>query len=180
MVGYGDIGQRCAALARAFRMRVVALRRRPTMSAEEAASGLLDAVYGPGQLPELMAASDYVVAAMPHTPETHEIIDAAAIAAMKPTGVFINVGRGKTVAEPALIEALQNCRIRGAALDVFYTEPLPADSPLWSLNNVLLSPHCADRTADFQYESLQLFVENMGRFVAGQPLMNVVNKQAGY
>lgn len=178
VVGYGDIGQACARLARAFQMKVIALRRRAELSQEEKAEGLV--VYTPDQLPALMAASDYVVAAMPHTPSTHELINAAAIAAMKPTGVFINVGRGKCVEEPALIQALESGTIRGAALDVFYEEPLPPSSPLWSLDNVLLSPHCADRTKEFQYESLELFVENLERYMKGKELLNICNKAGGY
>ncbi|KAG2433121.1 hypothetical protein HYH02_012823 [Chlamydomonas schloesseri] len=180
VVGYGDIGQACARLAKAFRMRVVALRRRTELSAEEKAAGVVERMYSPDQLDELMAASDYVVMATPHTPATDKMVGAAAIAAMRPHGVFINLGRGKCVDEKALIAALQAGRIRGAALDVFETEPLPADSPLWRLDNVLLSPHCADRTKEFQFESLEFFLENMGRFMAGQPLANVCDKRSGY
>ena len=104
IVGYGAIGQATAQLARAYRMKVFALRRRTTLSAEEQAEGLVDALYGPAQLKELMAASDYVVLATPLTPETRRMIDAGALAAMKPSGVFINVGRGQCVDEAALIE----------------------------------------------------------------------------
>ncbi|EFJ46809.1 hypothetical protein VOLCADRAFT_92635, partial [Volvox carteri f. nagariensis] len=177
---YGDIGQACGRLAKAFRMRVVALRRRVELSAEEQAAGVVDKVFPPDQLQALMSVSDYVVMATPYTPGTHRMVDAAAIAAMRPHAVFINVGRGKCVDEAALVEALQGGRIRGAALDVFDTEPLPPDSPLWKLDNVLMSPHCADRTKEFQFESLAFFVENMGRFVAGQPLANVSDKKSGY
>ncbi|GIL82646.1 hypothetical protein Vretifemale_11565, partial [Volvox reticuliferus] len=180
IIGYGDIGQACGRLAKAFRMRVVALRRRVDLSAEEKAAGIVDDIFPPERLHDLMAASDYVVMATPYTPSTHRLVDAAAIAAMRPHGVFINLGRGKCVDEAALVEALQAGRIRGAALDVFETEPLPADSPLWKLDTVLLSPHCADRTKEFQFESLGFFVENMGRFVAGQPLSNVCDKRSGY
>ncbi|PNW71822.1 hypothetical protein CHLRE_16g689700v5 [Chlamydomonas reinhardtii] len=180
VIGYGDIGQACARLAKAFRMRVVALRRRTELSAEEQAAGIVERMYSPDQLQELMAASDYVVMATPHTPATDKMVGAAAIAAMRPHSVFINLGRGKCVDEKALIAALQEGRIRGAALDVFETEPLPADSPLWGLDNVLMSPHCADRTKEFQFESLDFFIENMGRFLAGQPLANVCDKRNGY
>lgn len=127
-----------------------------------------------------MAASDYVVAATPWTPDTDKLVSAAAIAAMKPNAVFVNVGRGKCVDEEALIEALSARRIRGAALDVFATEPLPASSPLWSLPNVLMSPHCADRTKEFQFESLGRFVDNCGRYLSGRPLLAVCDKRSGY
>ncbi|KAI8474809.1 MAG: D-isomer specific 2-hydroxyacid dehydrogenase [Monoraphidium minutum] len=178
VVGYGDIGQATAKLARAFRMRVVALRRRADLSEAEKAEG--DALYTPDKICDLMAASDYVVAATPHTPSTDKIISRAAIAAMKPNGVLVNVGRGKCVDEEALIEALSARRIRGAALDVFATEPLPAGSPLWSLPNVFMSPHCADRTKEFQFESLARFVDNVRRYAAGEPLLAVCDKRAGY
>ncbi|KAF6261211.1 hypothetical protein COO60DRAFT_801988 [Scenedesmus sp. NREL 46B-D3] len=137
-------------------------------------------VYTPDQLTELMSVSDYVVAATPYTPATDKLISAAAIAAMKPTGVFINVGRGKCVDEEALIDALRAKRIRGAGLDVFATEPLPASSPLWDLPNVFMSPHNADRTKEFQYESMELFVQNVQRHMAGEELLNVCDKSSGY
>lgn len=106
IIGYGDIGQACGRLAKAFKMRVVALRRRTQLSAAEAAEGVLDALHSPEQLHALMAESDFVVMATPHTPQTDKMVDAAALAAMKPTGVFINVGRGKCVDEPALISGM--------------------------------------------------------------------------
>lgn len=180
VIGYGDIGQACARLARAYRMRVVALRRRPELTAAEVQEGVLDKLYTPDQLNELMSVCDYVVAATPYTPETDKMVNASAIAAMKPNAVFINVGRGKCVDEQALIQALQEKRIRGAGLDVFATEPLPVDNPLWHLENVLVSPHCADRTKEFQFESLQVFVDNLKLFVSGQDLKNVVDKEKGY
>jgi hypothetical protein len=253
---------------------------------------LQDKIYSPDQLTELMSVSDYVVAATPYTPATDKLISAAAIAAMKPNGVFVNVGRGKCVDEEALIEGerqvstfghcmwavsktvghalnsvqaacvagtvmrfsvpeawqleqlveycqnsmtscfmhdgstlqwpagssrplhfcpwyssciitgcacccrftrtirtrhpvssvavLRTKRIRGAGLDVFATEPLPADSPLWDLPNVFMSPHNADRTKEFQFESMELFVQNVQRYMAGEELMNVCDKRSGY
>eukprot|EP00882_Tetradesmus_deserticola_P009275 GHRQ01009786.1.p1 GENE.GHRQ01009786.1~~GHRQ01009786.1.p1 ORF type:complete len:398 (+),score=168.14 GHRQ01009786.1:291-1484(+) len=178
VVGYGDIGRATAILAKAFRMKVVALRRNTTLS--EADQDIVEKVYTPDQLTELMSASDYVVAATPYTPSTDKLISAAAIAAMKPNGVFVNVGRGKCVDEEALIDALQAKRIRGAALDVFAKEPLPPDSPLWDLPNVFMSPHNADRTKEFQYESMELFVQNVQRYMAGEELLNVCDKSSGY
>eukprot|EP00884_Botryococcus_braunii_P007024 jgi/Botrbrau1/16322/Bobra.0066s0089.2 len=179
IIGYGDIGQATATIARAFRMKIAALRRRSHLkNIREDAEGLQ--VYPPEALEELMRVSDYVVAALPHTPNTEKLVRRQAINAMKPNAVFINVGRGKTVDEEALIDALKERRIRGAALDVTYTEPLPADSPLWELDNVLLSPHSADRTAEFQFEAMGQFLDNVQRWVAGQPLFNLVDKREGY
>uniref|UniRef100_A0A383VKK1 D-isomer specific 2-hydroxyacid dehydrogenase NAD-binding domain-containing protein n=1 Tax=Tetradesmus obliquus TaxID=3088 RepID=A0A383VKK1_TETOB len=178
VVGYGDIGRATAVLAKAFRMKVVALRRNTTLA--EADKGVVEKIYAPDQITELMSVSDYVVASTPYTPATDKLVSAAAIAAMKPNGVFINVGRGKCVDEEALIDALQNKRIRGAGLDVFATEPLPADSALWGLPNVFMSPHNADRTKEFQFESMELFVQNVERYMSGQELMNVCDKRSGY
>ncbi|GBF97360.1 D-isomer specific 2-hydroxyacid dehydrogenase [Raphidocelis subcapitata] len=180
VVGYGDIGQATAKLARAFRMRVIALRRRAELSEAEKEEGVLDAMYPPEQLPQLMAASDYVVVATPLTPSTEGLVSREAIAAMRPNGVLVNVGRGRCVDEDALIDALRIRHIRGAALDVFATEPLPASSPLWELPNVFVSPHCADRTKEFQFESLERFVDNVGRYMAGGELLAVADKRSGY
>ncbi|CAG9461781.1 unnamed protein product [Pedinophyceae sp. YPF-701] len=176
IIGYGDIGQTCARLARVFRMNVVAYKRSPGDPA-----GLADAVYSDeAGLVKLAAESDYVVAALPGTPKTRAMIDAKVFAAMKPTAVFVNIGRGTTVDEPALVDALATKKIRGAVLDVFATEPLPEESPLWEMENVIVSPHTADRTTEFQFEALQFFVENAERFAAGEMLHNVVDKKAGY
>eukprot|EP00879_Flechtneria_rotunda_P013106 GHRR01013689.1.p1 GENE.GHRR01013689.1~~GHRR01013689.1.p1 ORF type:complete len:235 (+),score=80.64 GHRR01013689.1:992-1696(+) len=180
VVGYGDIGRATAQLARAFRMRVIALRRNTKLSAAEQEEGVVEKLYSPDQIEQLMAASDYVVLATPYTPATHHIVSAAAIAAMKPTGVIVNVGRGKCIDEAALIDALRKQRIRGAALDVFVTEPLPPDSPLWDLPNVFMSPHNADRTKEFQFESIEQFVQNAHRYLAGEELLNVCDKASGY
>eukprot|EP00775_Hariotina_reticulata_P005492 gene5492-5727_t len=180
VVGLGDIGKATAALAKAFKMKVIGLRRNTTLTAAEQAEGIVDKIFSPIQLNDLMAASDYVVVSTPYTPATHQLVNAAAIGAMKPTGVLINVGRGKCMDEAALIKALAGNQIRGAALDVFETEPLPADSPLWDLPNVFMSPHNADRTKEFQFESLELFIQNMQRYMAGEQLLNIVDKRAGY
>jgi len=184
VVGYGDIGQATARLARAFGMRVVALRRRTELSAGEREEGVLSELFGPDRLLDLAAACDYVVAALPHTPATHGLVSRAFLEAMRPNGVFINVGRGKTVDEAALVDVLRAGRIRGAGLDVFFEEPLPASSPLWALENVLISPHNADRTKEFQFESLELFVQNVDRYVGAggdcAALLNRCDKRGGY
>jgi phosphoglycerate dehydrogenase-like enzyme len=177
IVGYGAIGRVAAERARAFGMRILALRRHPEKCA---ADPLVDRAYAPGQLNELLAASDYILAAAPLTPETRGLIGEAAFAVMKPNAVLINLGRGPVVVEAQLVRALQQRRIRGAVLDVFDEEPLPAGHPFWSLDNVLLSPHTADHTDTWLQEAVELFLENYRRFAAGEPLLNVTNKQAVY
>lgn len=168
IVGYGSIGRAVATLASAFRMHVVAARRQP--------SG--DGPITP--LDEVVRSADFLVVAAPLTPETRGLIGAGELRSMKRDAVLINVGRGPVVDERALVDALRERRIRGAALDVFDTEPLPPDHPLWSLDNVLLSPHCADQTPDSLQRAMTLFLENLARFRAGEPLLNVVDKQSHY
>jgi phosphoglycerate dehydrogenase-like enzyme len=177
IVGYGGIGSLAAELARPFGMRIVALRRRPELFQSDA---IVDESYAPAQLNELMAASDYVLLAAPLTDETRGMIGAPQIAAMKSSGVLINVGRGAVVDEPALVQALQTLKIRGAALDVFTVEPLPGSHPFYEMENVLLSPHTADHVQDFVHLAVESFLENLRRFQANEPLMNLVDKHAGY
>lgn len=177
VVGYGGIGQAAAERARAFGMRVVALRRRPELFTGDP---VVDQVFDHAHINDLMAASDYVMVAAPLTPETRGLIGAAQIAAMKPTGVIINVGRGAIIDEAALIDALQNGRIGGAALDVFTVEPLPPGHPFYRLKNVLLSPHTADHVQDFVHLAVECFLDNMRRFQAKEQLQNIVDKRAGY
>ena len=177
IVGYGDIGRCAAHLAKALGMRVIALRRRPEQSQGDP---LVDEALGTDRLLELMARSDYVVVAAPLTPDTRGLVSADAIAAMKPSGVMINVGRGAVIDEPALIDALRQKRIRGAALDVFAQEPLPAGHPMYGLDNLLLSPHCADHTQTWIDDAMHFFTGNLERFLSGEPLRNVVEKRLGY
>jgi phosphoglycerate dehydrogenase-like enzyme len=177
IVGYGDIGRACAQRAKACGMRVLGLRKRPEQSQDDPWA---DQVYGFGQLQAMLPQCDYVIAAAPLTPETRGMIGEAALAAMKPEAVLINVGRGPVVDEAALTRALESGRIRGAALDVFDVEPLPAGHPFYRLENVLLSPHCADHTRDWLDQAMLFFLDNFARYRAGQPLRNVVDKQRGY
>jgi len=177
IVGYGSIGRVAAERAKAFGMRIHVLRRHADRAAEDA---LVDRVYGVAELRELMAASDYVLAAAPLTAETRGLIGEQAIAAMKPNAVLINLGRGPVVEEQALVSALRAGAIRGAVLDVFDREPLEPEHPFWSMDNVLLSPHTADRTATWLDEAMELFLENYRRFAAGQALLNVTDKRLGY
>ncbi len=179
VVGYGEIGQECARFAKALGMRIYALRRQPELSKSDPA---IDRVFGPDQLHEMLGQTDVVLAAAPLTPETKHMLSNAEFEAMKPSALIINVGRGPVIDESALISALQLRRIAGAALDVFEEEPLSAASPLWDMENVLISPHCTDRTENPDWLDLtaQVFVENFRRYVNGEPLMNVVDKRAGY
>jgi phosphoglycerate dehydrogenase-like enzyme len=176
IVGYGDIGRAAARLAKPFGMRILAMRRHPDRCGGDS---LIDAAYAPDRRCEMLAECDHVVIAAPLTAETRGLIGNAELAALRPGAVLVNVGRGPVVDEPALIAALEQGRIR-AALDVFETEPLPAGHPFWKLENVLLSPHCADHHEGWRARSMEVFLTNFRRFAAGKPLENVVDKRAGY
>jgi phosphoglycerate dehydrogenase-like enzyme len=183
VAGYGEIGRECAMLLKPFGMRVIATRRRPERAVNDT---ILDRAFAATELHAMLSECDVVVAAAPHTPDTHHMFDDGAFAAMKRSSIFINVGRGTVVDEAALIRALQSGQIAGAALDVFEVEPLPKDSPLWGFDNVLISPHCTDRTHDPDWLDLsaRLFVKNFERFSQGgdwrNTLENIVDKHAGY
>uniref|UniRef100_I2CQU9 D-isomer specific 2-hydroxyacid dehydrogenase n=1 Tax=Nannochloropsis gaditana (strain CCMP526) TaxID=1093141 RepID=I2CQU9_NANGC len=177
IVGYGDIGQACGRLAKAFGMRVVALKRRPELGGKD---GIADAVLGREKIDELIAQSDYLIVAAALTPDTRGIISAKELASAKPSLVIINMGRGPLLVEEDVIEALREGRVKGAAMDVFDTEPLPADHPYWEMPQVLLSPHNMDMTATFLFDSVRFFTENCQRFVKGGALRNLVDKKAGY
>jgi phosphoglycerate dehydrogenase-like enzyme len=177
IVGYGEIGRACARRARPFGMKVIGVRRRPEASAGDP---LVDEVLPLERRLELLQRSDYVVVATPLTAETRGLVGAAEIAAMQKGAVLVNVGRGPCVDEAALVRALETGAIRGAALDVFDEEPLPAGHPFYRLDNVLLSPHCADHVPGWLDDAMALFLENLERFRKGEPLANVVDKRAGY
>jgi phosphoglycerate dehydrogenase-like enzyme len=178
IVGYGDIGRHAASRAKALGMEVLAVRRHaPTNGAPDPYASL---VYPPERRLEMIAACDYVVVAAPLTPETKGMIGEAELAAMKPGAVIVNVGRGPVIDEAALIRALSEKRIKGAALDVFDREPLPAGHPFYSLENVLLSPHSADHTTDWVDNAMRFFLQQYDRFAKGEPLLNVVDKRLGY
>jgi phosphoglycerate dehydrogenase-like enzyme len=178
IVGYGDIGRAVASRVRAMGMHVLAVKRHaPPSSGGDA---MVSEVYGPEGLLEMLSRSDYVVVAAPLTPETRGMIGGPAFTAMKPGAVIVNVGRGPVIDEAAMIRALTEKRIKGAALDVFDREPLPADHPFYKLENVLLSPHCADHTADWEANAMRFFLVQFERFRKGEPLLNVVDKKLGY
>jgi phosphoglycerate dehydrogenase-like enzyme len=177
IVGYGDIGRAVAARLRPLGVRVLALRRRPERSLGDP---LVSRVFPPERLVEMAAEADDLVVALPLTAATRGLVGREAIAAMKPTGVLVNVGRGPVVDEAALVLALEARRLRGAALDVFETEPLPTESPLWRLPNVLLSPHCADHVPGWVDEAMRVFLRQLERFRRGEPLEDPIDKGAGY
>jgi phosphoglycerate dehydrogenase-like enzyme len=177
IVGYGDIGREASNLARAFGMKVVAVRRRAALSNQDAN---LERTYPPEGLREMLASCDYVLVTTPLTPQTRGMIGEAELGVMKNSAVIINLGRGPVIVESALIAALAAKRIRGAALDVFDEEPLPEGHPFYGLENVLLSPHSADHTVGWAGLAMHVFIENFERFRAGQPLLNIVDKKAGY
>ena len=177
IVGYGEIGRESARLAHALGMRVYATRRRLSGSNDDP---YVERMFPLTALHEMLAECDYVLAATPLTPETRGMIGEAELAAMKPSAVIINVGRGPVIVESALVAALKQGRIKGAALDVFDTEPLPSGHPFYRLPNVLLSPHSADHTVGWADLAIYKFIENFQRFRNGQPLDNIVDKCAGY
>jgi phosphoglycerate dehydrogenase-like enzyme len=177
IVGYGDIGRATAARARILGMKILALRRRPE---ESRGDPLVDEVLPGSALPSLLERADYVVVAMPLTAETRHLLGGKEIGCLNPWAVLINVGRGAVVDEGELVDALRHGRIKGAALDVFEEEPLPAESPLWGLENVLLSPHCADQTVTWLEDASRAFLANLEHFRRGEPLSNLVDKARGY
>lgn len=173
VIGLGRIGREVARLAKAFGMKVIGTRSR---HGDEG----VDRTYPPERLREMLAQADTVVVIVPHTPHTDRMIGAAEFAAMKAGAYFINIARGAVVDEAALIEALRSGQLSGAALDVFAQEPLPGDSPLWRMPNVLITPHSASTSDRENQRITDLFCDNLRRFLAGQPLRNVLDTERLY
>ena len=192
IVGFGGIGREVARRVASLGARVIAARRRPASPGDAdlspvAGGGTLgsriEIVSGPSGLDALYRESDAVVVCAPDTPETRGMIDRNALARMKPGTVLVNVARGQLVDEEALVEALTEGRIRGAGLDVFSKEPLPPDSPLWALPNVVMTPHVSAVTRGFWRRETELIVRNLTRFLKAEAIEtweNVVDKRAGY
>lgn len=186
IIGYGVIGRQVGTICRAFGMRVLAADRPEVLSVEPpwrlpgSGTALPDHLCEPSEIKSLLKESDYVVLCVPYTPQTHHLINAEALGVMKPTAVLINVARGKVVDELALIEVLKTGKIRGAGLDVYSEEPLPPSSPLWKLPNVIACPHIAGFSPHSLARATTLFAENLRRYLAGEPLLNVVQKERGY
>ena len=201
IIGLGSIGRAVGALATAFGCRVVAVRRRPggdrrapaegPAAAEDASvsaegsersfgEAMLDRVAGPETLPELLGESDFIVLAAPLTPETEDMINEETLALVKPGAWLINVARGRLINEHALLRALREGPLGGAVLDTFRDEPLPSSSPFYDLDNVIVTPHTAWSSGRVLDRSVELFCDNLRRYAAGEPLLNVVDPQAGY
>jgi D-2-hydroxyacid dehydrogenase (NADP+) len=178
IVGLGAIGLAAAERLRALGCRIIATRRSATAREENA--GPAHELVPPADLPYLLGQSDVVALTLPLTPDSYHLIDAKALSAMKPTAYLINISRGGIIDEPALIEALQQHRVAGAALDVFEQEPLPPGSPLWDLANVNVTPHISTTSERFALRQAELFVENLRRYLAHEPLINVVDPDRGY
>ncbi|OLB23393.1 MAG: hypothetical protein AUH15_03570 [Acidobacteriales bacterium 13_2_20CM_55_8] len=176
LVGLGSIGQEVAKRTFALGMRIIAAREHPEKGSPEH----VDQVFPSSQIDALLSQSDYVILAAPLTPATRSLMNASRFARMKPDACLINVSRGVLVDEAALAQALREKKIGGAALDVFAQEPLPPDSPLWDLENLLITPHTAALTEKLWERHYKLFAENLRRYVAHQPLLAVVDKQRGY
>src|SRR3989337_2112497 len=179
IVGMGNIGRAVATRARPFGMRVVGVKR--AVREEDEAWGYADALYATRDLRSALRKADYVVVTLPGTPETHRLLGAKAISAIKPGAYFVNVGRGKTVDEETLVEALKSGQLSGAALDVFEEEPLPEESPPWELPNLILSPHSTDNVPGLTNElQSELFRGNLRRYLDGEPLVNELDKKLLY
>jgi phosphoglycerate dehydrogenase-like enzyme len=174
ILGLGNIGRQIAKVSKSFGMYVIGMKR--TMSSVEN----VDEVVTRENLEHLLRNSDFIVAVLPLTEETYHLIGEKEFNAMERKPYFFNIGRGAVVDEKALINALKEGKIRGAGLDVFEEEPLPQDSPLWEMENVLITPHIAGLFPGYWEEPTNLFIENFKRYINGEKLLNVVDKVAGY
>jgi phosphoglycerate dehydrogenase-like enzyme len=175
LVGAGSIGREVIPRARAFGMKIIVIREHVERGAEGA-----DEVHALADLDRLLPGADFVLLTAPVLASTRGLFDRERLAKMKPDAYLVNVGRGALIDEAALVECLQKKQISGAALDVFVTEPLPPESPLWSLENVIITPHTAALAKNLWDRHYELIAGNLRHFLAGEPLQNVVDKQKGY
>jgi D-2-hydroxyacid dehydrogenase (NADP+) len=175
VIGLGPIGVRTAELATAFGMRVLGVRRDPAMEVPG-----VERIVAPSQLGDLLPEADFVVVTVPLTAETRGMITLREFRLMKSSAILVNIGRGGTIVEDDMIKALKAGLVAGAGLDVFETEPLPEDSPLWDFDNVIITSHYAGATPVYHSRAMDIFVDNVGRYQSGEPLRNVVDKQLGY
>lgn len=189
IIGYGSIGRETARIAQALGMTVLALKRNPNDRSDSGwnppgvgdPDGRIPARwYGPEEREAILRESDFITVTLPMTPLTQRFIGAREIAVMRPHAYIVNVGRGEVIDQDALVEALREKRIGGAGLDVFAREPLEADSPLWDLENVILTPHMSGAFKDYNSACCDLFAANLRRYRAGQPLYNFVDRVLGY
>jgi D-2-hydroxyacid dehydrogenase (NADP+) len=178
VVGMGNVGQETARLAKALNMRVLGVRR--SSAPVESGDYVADEIVGPLELLSVLSRSDFVVVCLTLTEETHHLIGELALRSMKPSAYLINVSRGAVVDEAALLRALTQGWIAGAGLDVFEREPLPEDSELWGMENVILSPHVSGNTQHYWRRAVPIFCENLRRYLDGRPLLNQVDFERGY
>jgi glyoxylate/hydroxypyruvate reductase A len=174
IIGLGSVGRCVARLARPFGLRVIGSRRSETPVPE------VDQLFSPAHLDALLAASDYLVLSVPHTGETNALVGRTELSLLRPSAVLVNLARGAIVDEPALIDALRQGRLAGAALDVVAREPLAPDSPLWDMPNVLITPHSMSTATDENARLVDLFCDNLRRYLANAPMRNEFNKSRGY
>jgi len=189
IIGYGSIGRESARLGAAFGMTVLALKRNPAERADPGwcPAGLGDPegriparFFGPDEREAILRESDYVSVTLPRTDHTHKFIGEREFAAMKPGAYLVNIGRGEVIDESAMAAALKSGKIGGAGLDVFEHEPLEESSPLWDMENVILTPHISGANRGYMDKACELFAENLKRFAANRPLLNVVDPSLGY
>lgn len=189
ILGYGSIGRELARLAKPFGMKILVTKRdaRQLKETGYAAPGqgdpegtLPDRVYPSEATRSMVAECDFVVITLPLTERTHYLFDDELFKAMKQNAYLVNIGRGAIINESALVRALRKNWLGGVGLDVFETEPLPEDSPLWEMNNVIMTPHVSGFTPHYDERATDIFAENMRRYLAGEPLLNLVNREEGY
>jgi phosphoglycerate dehydrogenase-like enzyme len=174
IIGLGSVGRSVARLAKSFGMRVIGSRRSDRLVPE------VDRLFSASEVEDLLRESDYLVLCVPHTDETAGLMGTRELELLRPSAVLINIARGAIVDEPALIDALRSGRLAGAALDVVAREPLAADSPLWDMPNVLITPHSMSTALDENQRLVDLFCQNLRRYLADEPLINEFNKSRGY
>jgi len=174
ILGYGNIGRQCAKAALGFGMKVIGLRRHLSGSSSDIQVEAADKLHA------LLPEADYVVNILPFTQDTRNLISKKELSLMKRSAIYVNVGRGATTDETALADALKSGQIAGALLDVTVKEPLPGDSPLWDMDNVIITPHCAGSRPDYSSMAMEITLENFGRYNRGEALINQIDKKAGY
>lgn len=183
IVGLGAVGRGIARLCKGLGMKVIATKRAADKAAADAVSSLVDELHpaaDAGELKKILSVADYVVLSVPFTSETRHMFGTAQFSAMKPTAYFVNIARGSVVDEKALISALRQQKIAGAALDVFETEPLPESSPLWEMENVIITPHNAGLTPHYMDRVVDIFCSNLKAYLENKPMPNLVDKGKGY
>lgn len=175
ILGLGDIGSHTARRAKAFGMKVLAMKRNPSAKPD-----YVDELFGPDGLDHIIENSDVLAICLPGTSGTRHMINRERLFSMKPGSYLINIGRGSIIDEEALIDCLREGPLAAAGLDVFETEPLPKESPLWSMENVIITPHASGRHARHPQRTTEIFCGNLKRFITGEPLENTVDLDAGY